>query len=193
MELTVVIARYNEDISWVDQLNCNYIIYNKGGNLDREHIKLPNVGRESNTYLNFIISNYHTIQSPIAFVQGDPFYHCPKVINLINTYSQGVIFLNRRQGPFINNGDGTPSHTGLPVTEWAEKLGVKQQNNKYGFANGAQYIIPPEAITSKPLSWWEHLLELHDTPAKPFRKEPNQSPWIFERLWYYIFTKNINL
>ena len=30
MKNLLIVARYNEDISWVDQLDCDVIIYNKG-------------------------------------------------------------------------------------------------------------------------------------------------------------------
>jgi SAM-dependent methyltransferase len=70
----LIVARYNEDISWVDAFE-NYQIYNKGEkNLLPHHlensIQLPNVGRESHTYLHHIINNYHNLEDVLIFCQG---------------------------------------------------------------------------------------------------------------------------
>ena len=53
----IIVARYNEDIDWLASEMHNCIIYNKGEKLGLSNeICLPNVGRESETYLNYIIS-----------------------------------------------------------------------------------------------------------------------------------------
>ena len=49
----IVIAKFNEDITWVKQLRYNYKIYDKSKDI-------PNVGREAETYLRYIIENYTT-------------------------------------------------------------------------------------------------------------------------------------
>lgn len=66
----MVVARYNEDVSWAKKYNS--VIYNKGSDLP-DSIKLDNVGREAHTYLRHIITNYHDLEETIVFVQGDPF------------------------------------------------------------------------------------------------------------------------
>ena len=75
----IVIARYNEDIDWVNSLaKDNVIIYNKGPDhniADVESITRLNIGRESETYLYYIISNYHCLPDYVLFMQGDPFFH----------------------------------------------------------------------------------------------------------------------
>ena len=73
----LVISRYNEDIKWSSIYSNNRIIYNKGDELDDKlitpcdkYIKLPNVGRESDTFLNYIIENYENLPSYVCFSQG---------------------------------------------------------------------------------------------------------------------------
>ena len=62
----IIIARYNENINWLNSLVNNCIIYNKGEKLDIDNqIILKNVGRESHTYLNYIISNYENLPNII--------------------------------------------------------------------------------------------------------------------------------
>ena len=69
----IVVSRYNEDISWTLKYSPNVVIYNKGQDDIPNAISLPNVGRESHTYLYHIITNYHHLADLTVFVQGS----CP--------------------------------------------------------------------------------------------------------------------
>jgi len=71
MSYKIVVARYNEDISWLNTEMNNCIIYNKGEklNIDNE-IMLENVGRESETYLHYIITNYDNLPDVVIFTQA---------------------------------------------------------------------------------------------------------------------------
>ena len=76
MDSTIIISRYNEDIQWFSDLNTfsKKIIYNKGDELEPqkniEIINLPNVGRESHTWLYHIVKNFETLSSYNIFLQG---------------------------------------------------------------------------------------------------------------------------
>lgn len=85
MKTELILARYNEDISWIDKVDVEKItIYNKGeNNLKYKCIKLPNIGRESHTYLYHIIENYDNLTELTIFSQGDPFFHSPHFLKLI--------------------------------------------------------------------------------------------------------------
>ena len=78
-DMTIVVARYNEDLAWTreppfDQF-C-YLVYNKGPNedFDKTHvtqvITLPNVGRESHTFLYHIVSQYERLTPLQVFFSG---------------------------------------------------------------------------------------------------------------------------
>jgi len=74
MSYKIIVARYNENIDWLNEEFSNCIIYNKGDplkplNLSNE-IMLNNVGRESETYLNYIITNYNNLPDVIVFTQA---------------------------------------------------------------------------------------------------------------------------
>ena len=57
MSYKIIVARFNEDIEWLNSEKENCIIYNKGNKLNiHNEIPLQNVGRESDTYLNYIIT-----------------------------------------------------------------------------------------------------------------------------------------
>jgi ankyrin repeat protein len=79
-----VISVYNEeDLSWVNKelANQKVTIYNKGDN-DLSYfkdsfqvIKLANIGRETQSYLHHIITNYNNLPDRLIFFQGHPHEH----------------------------------------------------------------------------------------------------------------------
>lgn len=86
MSVELVVARFNENLNWLRKVPKNFkiTIYNKGSNnIPYKFIKIPNVGRESNTYLHHIIKNYNNLSKTTIFVQGDPFDHCPHLLILL--------------------------------------------------------------------------------------------------------------
>lgn len=80
--MELVVARFKEDISWAQKFE-NVTVYNKGKSLKDEkqdfkcqEIPLPNVGRESQTYLHHIVTRYDTLADVTVFAQGWPWDHC---------------------------------------------------------------------------------------------------------------------
>jgi hypothetical protein len=68
----IVVARYNEPIEWLKVLINDCVIYNKGSPLNiKNEIMLENVGRESDTYLNYIITNYDKLPDVVIFTQAN--------------------------------------------------------------------------------------------------------------------------
>jgi len=87
MSIELVIARYNEDLSWLEKVpkHIQITIYNKGADdLQYPCIYLPNVGRESHTYLYHIINNYEDLAHRTIFCQGDTIFHSPEFIDLLH-------------------------------------------------------------------------------------------------------------
>merc|ERR1719343_1494006 len=70
----VVVAHYNEDLAWVDRYrspDVRFKVYSKGGAAQQGVYELlPNVGRESQTYLHHIIKNYDRLAPWTVFTQG---------------------------------------------------------------------------------------------------------------------------
>ena len=70
----IVVARYNENISWLHKFKNITTIYNKGAYdkylNDFNVIGLPNFGRESHTFLYHIINNYDNLNEYTIFIQG---------------------------------------------------------------------------------------------------------------------------
>ena len=93
MSIDVVVARYQEDISWLSGLPVHHCvhIYNKGSPIpgtpllcapphpmestrpSRVIIELPNVGREAHTYLSHVIRTFDTMtpNGVTVFCQGN--------------------------------------------------------------------------------------------------------------------------
>jgi hypothetical protein len=74
----LIISRFNEDISWINNYTSNYIIYNKGENLPETYKQkmVPNFGGNQYDIFNYIYTNYNKLPNLIAFMQGNPFDHC---------------------------------------------------------------------------------------------------------------------
>ena len=71
MSYKIIVSRYNENIDWLKNEMNNCIIFNKGKKLGiNNEILLENLGRESETYLHYIITNYHNLPDVVIFTQG---------------------------------------------------------------------------------------------------------------------------
>ena len=76
-DVDIVVARYSEDVDWLGDLAHHCIIYNKWhpATLEDEYkykrvVQLPNVGRESHTYLYHIVENYDNLAPVTVFTQA---------------------------------------------------------------------------------------------------------------------------
>lgn len=178
--INLIIAKYNEDIHWINNLDSkfNNVIYNKGN--DNSHIKLENVGRESGTYIYYILNHYYNLPNWNIFCQGDPFPHCNKFISLINNfnYLQSDIIYPLGDHIYISNDEGFPHHPGLPIKRYCEFLNLKN-NNEFKFPPGAQFLVHKNLILKHPFEFWIKCKELHNEHI---------APWVFERLWLTIFS-----
>jgi Protein of unknown function (DUF3431) len=77
LDVEIVIARWNEDIRWSDMYKSVRTIYDKSieaenlpASTSGKIVKLPNLGRESYTYLWHIVNNYDKLSKVTAFTQG---------------------------------------------------------------------------------------------------------------------------
>jgi hypothetical protein len=71
--MEIVVARYKESVKWLAPLSKHVRLYNKGGgsvDISCNMVNLPNVGRESHTYLRYIIDTYENLPEIVVFTQG---------------------------------------------------------------------------------------------------------------------------
>ena len=101
----IVIARYNENLKWLLEINddqFNIIVYNKG--INDNFVKLPNmtiinldnVGRCDHTYLYHVINSYNNLADITIFLpgSGNLDYKLSKIKNLImlvKKYNSSII------------------------------------------------------------------------------------------------------
>jgi hypothetical protein len=179
--IDIIVSRFNEDLKWTLEYPFNkfqYIVYNKGNqDIDIPNTSVPNVGRESDTYLRFIIDHYNDLPDKIIFCQGNPFDHCSNFIDLINqNHIEDLIYLAH----YVTTDDdnGCPNHCGLNIKEILHSLNLENPGH-FTFPTGAQYIVSKKLIQNKSLDWWKQCYDIHQTN--------HNSPWIYERIWPLIF------
>jgi len=212
MSYKIVVARYNENILWLKNELHNCIIYNKGeklpiGNVDNEII-LENVGRESETYLHYIITNYYDLPDVVVFTQGRIYdnkgieegteelkylinikneaFNNLKSLNYIEIYDEtNNIHFNSKWN--LTNGeyflhDNYKNNERITFIDWFKKnININYPNPIYIYPN-AIFAINKKNILKKSIEYYKKLiLELKHNidPAEGH---------FFERSWYYIFT-----
>ncbi len=205
MSYKIIVARYNENIEWLNSEMENCIIYNKGNklNLDNE-INLENVGRESETYLNYIISNYDNLPDVIVFTQARISDHIGSTNNinyLINIKNQALIYSKSqnflthydngrnihfdKEWNLRNNGyilkDNYKDNKPITFFEWFKNnIDINYPNPIKIYVAGI-FAVKKEIILNKPIEYYMNLI-------KEVNHHINSTEGhFFERSWFYIF------
>lgn len=203
MSFKIIVARYNEDIEWLSDQLDNCFIYNKGLPLNiKNEIMLDNVGRESETYLNYIINNYDNLPDILIFTQANISDH-RKIndINILLNLKKEAIILDKSyphihfQSPFNqpwdkewnfkNNifylKDNYKNNEPIIFIDWFKKhINLEYPNPINIYTNGI-FSVKKELILNRSLEYYKNLilqLNHHINPAEGH---------FFERSWYYIF------
>lgn len=199
----VVIAKYSEDLSWLDQFkevnrekSMNTFIYDKSRNPSPEHIPLPNVGREADTYLHHICNHYDSPSECLILLQGNPREHTnvpvvkwklpdSSAITKLTAFFTNIITETHHEDP-------GQSKYGLPVVQKSRQY-FNVSPVTVSFAAGAQYIVPYAVIRKRPKHLYEMLyqhihkhVDLNWDSAKDrvsHVKDDELDAWTMERLW----------
>jgi hypothetical protein len=204
MSYKIIVARYNENIDWLSSEMPNCIIYNKGEKLNIENeIILENVGRESETYLHYIITNYDNLPEVVVFTQARISDHKGKNdVNYLINIKNSALHNSKSKNYYIHNDVGKCINfdktwnlrkdgyylennykNNKPITflEWFKNnIDVNYPNPIYIYVN-AIFSVKKEHIINKPIEYYKKLiLEVnhHINSAEGH---------FFERSWYYIF------
>jgi len=202
----IVVSRYNEDIKWLIPFKLITIIYNKGDedlNLNFNTIKLPNIGRESHTYLHHIINNYDNLKDRTIFIQGKINDH--KILDFEEYFKDTNDFIAKTDELNIDKLKTMIEHYGkwsieamkkseYTPYEWLEKvIGIDMNeiiNNESKVIWGANFSISKNMILRKPKKFYENLLRFLDNHINP------EEGHYMERSWYILFNhsclNNIN-
>jgi len=189
----IVVAKYNEDLTWLDSLNDGKVtIYNKGDGDLSDGVKLPNIGREPQTYFYHIVNNYNNLSEWTFFTQGRPFDHVKNFVEIINNWSvdkpntinvqdKGFFFSNGVfSKPLKSFSNGRPYHTSiLNIDELWSSLFTCEPPTEYEFTAGCIFCLHKDLILSRDVEFYKKCLNLSETVE--------DSPWEFERMIQYIF------
>lgn len=177
--MQLVVAKYREDVSWLQRFrDLPQIVYDKGDRSAENH--LPNVGREAHTYLHHIIENYDDLADVSVFLQGDPHFHCANVDELIWGIDASVEFLDLCDSILVEDGLGRPLQPGLPITKSYAELFDDRAPDYFLCHAAACFAVTRELIHRHPVSFYQKML---DTVLKD-----NTGPYWAERLWRCVFT-----
>jgi hypothetical protein len=210
MSYQIVVAQYEEDISWLNKELHNCIIYNKGKNgLNINNIiRLPNIGRESHTYLYHIINNYDKLADITVFTQGRISDHKPEYKNNLVNY---ILKIKKEAEQFGISKYGT--HTYLPNDDScvSAELNYNKNTNEYFLKDNyfqnkpilfidwfkkytkcdfptilkwygnAIFAVSKKWIHNKSKSYYEELIKQVDHHVNPTEGH------LMERIWYYMF------
>lgn len=216
MNILTIIARYQEDLSWVENLDTDVAIYNKGESFhfDYPRIDIENIGRETETFLRAIIEYYDKINDydAIVFLQGNPLDHCENVVEIINNTEKCDELLMLSDS--INTGHLVTSQSFNNKFYWlisyllgeslanicedqslggyksailCECLGIKlDEKIHYEWASGAQYMIPSSFIINRGYDWWENTYNIFLLYLK-VKNTGQEAPYVFEFSWPLLF------
>lgn len=184
-----VIARYEEDITWVRELKVPVTIYNKGKTptgLESDHavISRPNMGRESETYLHHIIENYDSLPDYLFLIQGKPFDHCSQIIEIVNSFTpqHRIVPLGHNWKRETLKGNYNWEGFKECLTDMAQLIGIPTDST-IRYSAGAQYVVPKARILAQPKEYYEAVIKRVNHSVNPLEG------WAMERLWPYLFSE----
>lgn len=215
----LVIARYREDVSWVEGLGLPAVVYDKSGAPLRPEqaagpvawTPLPNVGREAHTYLHHIVARYPDFADYMVFLQGDPFRHMgegagPETLRqrILRNVRLGVRFtgfawyklkcdrLGRPHAMADPEGKGRWKGWGkdIPVGEvYAELFTGQAPESFLATAPAGLLFVSKERLVSRSKCFYERCLKL----VLDDPEDERNTGHAFERLWQVLFNGKTDL
>jgi hypothetical protein len=209
MKAELVIARYDENISWLNNIigKIPIHIYNKGAILDNTNygaiISLPNVGRESHTWLHHITTRYASLPDITIFLQGRIDDLGNNVYTNINDYFPHAIqygfsasaygIFNPLQWQDINFeadpryveawNNGSLARSNLSLIDYSTKflgpLPLLTVTSMCGC-----FAISRKAVHARPINFYKELLATVSHHSNPVEGH------YLERIWCYMFSSN---
>jgi hypothetical protein len=209
--LEIVVAQYREDLSWLYPKADLVTLYSKAGpefpppSCFARRIQLPNIGRESHSYLYHIVNNFNRLADVTVFTQGQIQDHVGPNIDLnqildackILTPTDPFMVYTKHNLKYFNSWSGI-SH----VKKWKAEYdsGVMRRANStprefwkwvfgtdspdvIAFSWGAIFAVRREAIQRRPKEFYERLLKLFESIN---HINPEEGHYM-ERIWLNIF------
>lgn len=205
LDYEFVIAHYNENLDWLASIANHTHVYHKGTDqkppplpLNAWH-RLPNVGRESHTYLYHMLRNYETLPEITVFLQGDGQelagnycfrYPMDYVYNAKNNY-----FCKVAKGRWSNWGridhegkwlemlnSSSMRRANLTLGEFFEELLGFPHPTDFPFCLRGCFAATRNMIQKHPLDFYRKAISFVNDHPNP------EEGHYFERLWRSIFS-----
>lgn len=203
MSYLIVVAHYKENLEWLQQLDSNRIVvYNKNNELTPyPTVTIPNLGRESNTYLKYIVDNYENLPDIVVFMQGNDDHlsvvninHFIKKMELFPSHQfEGKLSIFTPSGLGLSNNGRIPRYRGqtlIPAESdfytWFRRYIRREVPRYFCVIWGACFLVRSEAIRSRPLQFY---LDMYQ---QTMVGEATEVGHFLERSWYYIFNQGFS-
>ena len=187
----LVIARYDEDISWSNNYKDFRTIYNKGNDdIQMPYIKLKNKGHLADTILSHIIKNYDNLADVTFFTHGSFNYRNDQLIkeegtchkyfkDFIQTQQDTLVYIPRYDLPSPQNKFYDYPDTVQDVYKY---IFEKDYIPNFKWACGKWISVSKDKIRKTPLHIYKRML--HFVLKKYNGQEPSQ--YIYRTRGMYI-------
>ena len=210
MNYSIVIAKYKENLDWNNNFRdlSKFVIYDKSDKPIENSIQSKNVGREAETYIRYIVDNYHNLPEQIVFLQGNPFnILLPKNVS-VNNFEDYLIEKIKKcteNDPILPIIYSNKYEKSLryynPIKAQSEQLFQGYEYTEHLiFIKASQFVVHKSLILNKSLEFWKRILNLRwkNIPKrKSGRTNPNccklPNAWMFEYIWYTLFLNSVYL
>lgn len=201
MKKHIILARYKEDMQWLNRNNQHFdtiYLFDKDGvpeinpNKKIVYELLPNIGREAHTYLHFIVKYYDELVDDDVYIfsQANPSDSNPgffrRCANL-NPKSEFPVYMGSHFGeeetkPHMGNVVEIVHPMGMPTIHYIHHLFYNADIiDKHTVFLNAFWAQTGKNIKFRKKEFYQHCLDMFDDKMNPMEA------YVFERLWQYIF------
>lgn len=196
-DVNLVVARYSENLTWIEPYLDYCIIYNKGkDDLKYPYIRIKNVGLEHYCWVYHILNNYDDLPDYLIFFQGSPHYH---FIGNVEKFLDRFLDKEKRKNIKVEDLDY------IPLTDWyttehvdctkvresyKELFGIDPPFQKFEYATCGQFCVSSQRIRHYPKSFYEKFLSLFET--EEYIKGSKDVPtfaYTAERMWSLLYSQ----
>lgn len=194
----------------IDNIDCDYkvIIYNKSNDVNYNSnsnsnsnsnyniIKLSNIGREGETYLNHIIQNYDNLNEYTLFIQDDTDNHIINHVTFLNKVKE-IINQNQKFKMFETSWRKGDSSIKRTIIDGCFNLCTLPSNDSMKVACELHGIILPKIYTTETCAFFIcHKDIILKNPKEFYIKlrswllENGGNGFTLEHIWELIFADN---
>lgn len=202
MSRKILIAHYNENLDWVNNLNFDgeIVVYSKTIQTIPERYISINKGQEVPMYLKYIVDFYDNLPEKTLFLHGhsnSPHqdFESKYICENLNWEIDNFFSVNKRDWyqEVSKNFETWKVHGEWLRNNWSMfQAEIDFPEDGLLFYSGAQFVVSKSLILRYPKSFYENLYNwvLTKTVNHPPQTSDEIVSRIFEYTWHYIFTNH---